>query len=242
MVASVRHYLQKEVKHRPIVAIDGPAGAGKSTVAGLLSKRSGLPLLDTGAMYRCVALLAQERGLDGQSAEAAADLTAASTIELSRTLPQRVLLNGNDVTPDIRTLEIGQLASELSVHPRIRRVLVGLQQETIRQGGWILEGRDTTTVVAPGADLKVFLTASIEERARRRWAEIEARGESKRLQDVVKDVVERDHRDYTRDDSPLALAEDAVIVETFGLTPEEVAERIVSINPALFSGSGPSEY
>jgi cytidylate kinase len=121
-------------------------------------------------------------------------------------------------------------------------VLVGLQQETIRQGGWILEGRDTTTVVAPGADLKVFLTASIEERARRRWAEIEARGESKRLQDVVKDVVERDHRDYTRDDSPLALAEDAVIVETFGLTPEEVAERIVSINPALFSGSGPSEY
>ncbi|MCW5939575.1 MAG: (d)CMP kinase [Fimbriimonadaceae bacterium] len=225
----------------PVVAIDGPAGAGKSTVAGLLSARSGLPLLDTGAMYRCVALLAHERGLDGRSAREAADLAATANIELSRTLPQKVRLNGEDVTTKIRTLEIGQLASELSVHSEVRRVLVGLQQQTIRMGGWILEGRDTTTVVAPDADLKVFLTASIEERARRRWVEIEARGESKRLQDVVRDVVERDHRDYSRADSPLALAEDAVIVETFGLTPEEVAERIVSIIPALFSWSEPSE-
>jgi cytidylate kinase len=224
-----------------IVAIDGPAGAGKSTVAALLARRLGLPLLDTGAMYRCVALLALERGLDGGAGEETAALAAKARIELSRSLPLTVTLDGRDVTASIRTLETGQLASELSAHPAVRRELVDLQRRTIATGGWILEGRDTTTVVAPDADLKVFLTASIEERARRRWAETVERGEARRLQEVVKDVVERDHRDYTRADSPLALAEDAVIIETFGLTPEEVADRIAALRPALFSGAGPSE-
>jgi cytidylate kinase len=168
-------------------------------------------------------------------------LAAQARIGLSRSAPQAVWLDGEDVSEAVRALEIGQLASELSVHPEVRNVLVSVQQSMIAVGDWILEGRDTTTVVAPHADLKVFLTASIEERARRRWLELQGRGNRRRLQDVVKDVVDRDHRDYTRPDSPLCLAEDAVIVETFGLGPEEVADRVAAIKPALFSGCGPSQ-
>ncbi len=177
-------------------------------------------------MYRALALKAMRSQTPVNDGPALARLLESTTVEFRGAT---VLLDGEDVTGDVRTLEVGQFASEASVHPEVRRVLVARQKAVIASGGFILEGRDTTTVVAPNAEVKVFLTASIEERARRRWLEMRARGDGKPLQEVVRDVVERDHRDYTRADSPLALAEDAAIVESFGLTPEEVVERIAAL-------------
>lgn len=212
-----------------IVAIDGPAGAGKSTVARLVADRLGLEILDTGAMYRAVALAALRRSVSPEDASAIDQLMDEIEIGFGPGRPPAILLNGEEVGPLIRTLEVSQLASRLSTLSPVRRQLVAAQQRIIREGNWVLEGRDVTTVVAPGADVKVFLTASIEERARRRWVDLASHPPAPSLQDVVKEVVERDHRDYTRADSPLMLAEDAVIVETFALTPIEVADRIAAL-------------
>ena len=206
-----------------VIAIDGPAGAGKSTVARLVAETLGLSILDTGAMYRCVALACMRGGIADESQ--VESLASKVRIEFKPGTPQTVLMDGEDVTREIRTLEVGQRASEVSVFPGVRRQMVKRQRALIEQGGCVLEGRDVTTVVAPDAEIKIFLTASIEERARRRWIETK----TDRLQEVVKDVVERDYRDYTRSDSPLTLAEDATIIETFALTAEEVAEKIVAL-------------
>lgn len=212
-----------------IVAIDGPAGAGKSTVARLVADRLGLEILDTGAMYRAVALAALRGSVNPENPSAIDQLMDEIEIGFGPGRPPAILLNGEEVGPLIRTLEVSQLASRLSTLSLVRRQLVAAQQRIIREGHWVLEGRDVTTVVAPGADVKVFLTASIEERARRRWVDLASDPPAPSLQDVVKEVVERDHRDYTRADSPLMLAEDAVIVETFALTPIEVADRIAAL-------------
>ncbi len=212
------------------IAIDGPAGAGKSTVAKALCKDLGMRLLDTGAMYRCIALKSQRQGLTADNTAEATEIAKSTRIDFEEGDPQRVVLDGEDVTDQIRTLEIGQLASALSTFGPLREELVNRQQEIIASGGYILEGRDVTTVVAPNAEVKIFLTASIEERARRRWLEMQGRGDmDTRLQAVVKDVVERDHRDYTRQESPLTLAEDAIVLESFGLTIPEVVNRIREI-------------
>lgn len=211
---------------RLVLAIDGPSGSGKSTVAALLSKKLDLQLLDTGAMYRCVGMLALEAGTDLEDEAACASLAQIHPIRFEPGDPQRVFLGDREVTQAIRTLEVGQAASRCSVHPAVRRALVAQQKTMVLEGRWVLEGRDIGTVVVPDATLKVFLTASIEERARRRWLEVQAKGDGVRLQEVVLDVVHRDHRDYTRDDSPLQLAEDAVIVETYGKSPDEVVEEV----------------
>ncbi|MBL8068270.1 MAG: (d)CMP kinase [Armatimonadetes bacterium] len=212
-----------------IVAIDGPAGAGKSTVARLVADRLGLEILDTGAMYRAVALAALRSSVSPENDSAIDQLMDEIEIGFGPGRPPEILLNGEEVGSLIRTLEVSQLASRLSTFSPVRRQLVAAQQRIIREGNWVLEGRDVTTVVAPGADVKVFLTASIEERARRRWVDLAVHPSAPSLQEVVKEVVERDHRDYTRADSPLMLAEDAVIVETFALTPIEVADRIAAL-------------
>ncbi|MGE0002482.1 MAG: (d)CMP kinase [Fimbriimonadaceae bacterium] len=210
-----------------VIAIDGPSGAGKSTVAALVAERLGLRTLDTGAMYRAVAWLAMREGIGIEDGSALAKLAEENPVAFSE---GGVQIAGQDVSALIRTLEVGQAASRASTHPALRRALVAQQRTVVSQGRWILEGRDTTTVVVPDANVKVFLTASIEERARRRWLQLRDEMPGHRLQEVVRDVVERDHRDYTRDDSPLELAEDAVIVETFGVSPQAVAEKIASLS------------
>ena len=212
-----------------VVALDGPAGAGKSTVARMAAHALGLTLLDTGAMYRCVGLACLRAGLNLEDSHSTSELGETIDIQFEPGDPQRVLLNGEDVTDAIRTPEVSQAASKVSTHSSVRRDLVRRQKSLVAQGGCVLEGRDTTTVVAPEAQVKIFLTASVEERARRRWVELSDRGASMSLQEVVLDVISRDYRDYTRADSPLALGEDVTLLETFGLSPDQVAEKIISL-------------
>mgnify|MGYP001809915332 CR=1 FL=1 len=226
------------MKPNLVVAIDGPSGAGKSTVAHGVAQAAGLQSLDTGAMYRAFAIFLRDEGLTLDEPDAVAEVAERVVIDFDPARPDRVRVSGRDVADEIRNLEVGQMASQASTHSAVRRRLVTLQQAIIAQGRWILEGRDVTTVVAPQADLKIFLTASIEERARRRWLYMQDRGQDLRLQDVVRDVVERDHRDYTRADSPLSLAEDAEIIETFGVNPTHVVAQIAARVETLDRGEG----
>lgn len=217
------------------VAIDGPAGAGKSTVAKMVAKALGLKMLDTGAMYRCAALLAARNGLGAQDGDAVAEHLKESQIQFEEGAPIRVILNGEEVTGAIRTPEMSDLASALSAHPPIRAILAEQQKQIVAQGGYVLEGRDTTSVVAPHAEVKVYLTASIEERAERRWKELHAKGMPVEIDELIRQIAERDARDMNRADSPLRRVPDALVVETFGLTPEEVAQRIIERARAVAS-------
>jgi cytidylate kinase len=197
-----------------VIAIDGPAGAGKSTVARAVAERLGFTYLDTGAMYRCVALAVMERG--GEPAEVA----AAIGIELD----DRVLLDGRDVTEAIRTREVSEVSSQVSADIGVRMALVRKQQEILRDGDWVAEGRDIGTVVCPQAHVKVFLTASPEARARRRAEELGADYET-----VLAEQLQRDERDERREHSPLVPANDAVPVDTTELDLEQVLGQILTL-------------
>jgi len=212
-----------------LVAIDGPAGAGKSTVARALARSLGFTYLDSGAMYRCVALLALERG-GGSLPErpgALGELARSATIDL-RDGPAgasgRVLLDGRDVTEAIRAPEVSEAASLVAAHPAVREALVAKQRELLAAGDWVAEGRDIGTVVAPDAAVKVFLTADARERARRRAAELGAAAEM-----VLAEQAMRDARDSTRAHSPLRPAPGAVELDTTGLSVQEVVQRIVEL-------------
>jgi cytidylate kinase len=197
-----------------VVAIDGPAGAGKSTVARAVAKALGFPYLDSGAMYRAVALAARERGLD------AAVVAPIVSIEVG----ERVLLDGRDVTDAIRTAEISEAASRAAADPDVRAAMVVVQRRLLSRGDWVAEGRDIGTVVAPAAEVKVFLTASPEERARRRAAELGIDPAT-----VLAEQVIRDERDRTRAHSPLMPALGAIRLDTTALTLDEVVSRITDI-------------
>jgi cytidylate kinase len=214
-----------------VIAIDGPAGAGKSTVAKAIAKRTGLTYLDTGAMYRAIALKSKRRGLGPTDGDAAADLMKETVISFGE--GGAVLLDGEDVSDDIRSLEIGELASALSTAPELRRLMVWRQQELVGQGGVILEGRDATTVIAPQAHVKVYLTASLEERAKRRTLELQEKGQPEEFARVRQQIENRDHRDVTRADSPLTVAPDATIVETGGKSVDDVVEEILRLAQAV---------
>jgi cytidylate kinase len=198
-----------------VIAIDGPAGAGKSTVARALAGRLGFTYLDSGAMYRCVALLA----LRHPDAEPGA-LAAGAEIELG----DAVRLDGEDVSREIRTAEVSRQASIVAADPGVREALVAKQRALLARGDWVAEGRDIGTVVAPGAELKVYLDADPAERARRRASEIGADQGS-----VLAEQTIRDERDRSRAESPLRAAEGAVVLDTTGLGVEEVVERIVEL-------------
>jgi cytidylate kinase len=215
-----------------VIAIDGPAGAGKSTIAKLISKRLNVRYLDTGAMYRAIALKAAASGLGPEDGAAAAKLMMNTDIRFAEGEPQRVLLDGCDVTDEIRTLEIGDLASALSTHGELRRLMVKEQQVLVSEGNVVLEGRDATTVIAPDATLKVYLTASLEERASRRTKELATKGLQEDYDKVRREVLLRDTRDITREDSPLTVAPDAHLIESGEHTIDEVVEMIVKLVPA----------
>jgi CMP/dCMP kinase len=198
-----------------VIAIDGPAGAGKSSVARAVAERLGVAYLDTGAMYRCVALAAAER-----PDEAPADVADALELEVG----ERVLLDGRDVTEAIRTPAVSAGASRVAADPGVRAALVRKQQAILREGDWVAEGRDIGSVVAPEAEVKVFLTASAEERARRRAEELGAdHGQ------VLREQHERDRRDASADRTVLVPARDAVPVDTTGLSLDEVVDQIETL-------------
>jgi cytidylate kinase len=197
-----------------VIAIDGPAGAGKSTVARALADELGYTYLDSGAMYRAVALAA----LRGQTEPAA--VAPAVRIELG----DRVLLDGEDVSAEIRTPEVSEAASRAAADPVVRQAMVAQQRRLLSSGDWVAEGRDIGTVVAPDAEIKVFLTADPGERARRRAVELGADPETILLEQTI-----RDQRDSTRQHSPLLAADDAVELDTTGLSLDQVVDRVVDL-------------
>ncbi len=215
----------------PIIAIDGPAGAGKSTVTRAFAERLGLIYLDTGAMYRAVTWLVQERGVKPSSAEEVAPLLAGLDLQLSSSANgQRVSVNGVDVTQAIRSPEVTAQVSVVAAHGCVREALTLQQQAMGGRGGLVAEGRDIGTAVFPDAELKVFLTATVSERARRRALDLEQRGfEVPALADLEAQIAERDHLDSTRSVAPLTKAEDAVELTTDGMTIDSVIQRLVDL-------------
>jgi cytidylate kinase len=214
-----------------IIAIDGPVGSGKSTLARRVAQMLGYVYVDTGAMYRALALKALRRGLafDGND-ENLVLLARETRIDLrAEDGTQRVFLDHEDVTTAIRTPEVSQAASRIAVNPGVRHVLVAEQRRAGEQGGVVMEGRDIGSVVFPDAQLKIFLTASPETRAERRWREHQQKGDTIDLRRTLEEIRERDRRDRGRTTSPLVRASDAVVVDSTAMEPEEVARLVVML-------------
>ncbi len=212
------------------IAIDGPAGAGKSTIAKRVAKEKGYIYVDTGAMYRAMALYMLRENVPLEDAAAIAEKCTGADISIRYEYgEQHVFLNGEDVNGLIRTEEVSQTASKTSAVREVRERLVALQQELAKKENVVMDGRDIGTKVLPGADLKIFLTASAAVRAKRRYDELTAKGVSCSLSEIEEEIRERDERDMTRSESPLVQAEDAVLVDTSELSVDEVAEKILGM-------------
>ena len=212
------------------MAIDGPVGAGKSTVARAVAQRLRFRYVDTGAMYRSVAWAALQRGISLSDERAVTALAQSLQIDfVTDPEGQRILVDGVDVTDLIRTPQVSDGASVVSVYPGVREAMVAVQRRLGADGGVVMEGRDIGTVVFPDAEIKVFLDASLDERARRRFEELRARGAGADLESVRRAEEERDRRDRTRSHSPLRAASDAVVIDSTGIPADEVAAGIVQL-------------
>lgn len=212
------------------VAIDGPAGAGKSTVAKRVAREKGFIYVDTGAMYRAMALYLIRKGIKPEDTDRIAEACREADISIEyQDGEQVVLLDGENVNAFLRTEEVGSMASYSSAVPAVREKLVELQQALAKKADVVMDGRDIGTVVLPDADVKIYLTAGSAARAKRRYLELREKGEEADLSKIEQDIIDRDYRDMHRAHSPLCQAPDAVLVDSSDLTVEEVVERIVSL-------------
>lgn len=220
------------------IAIDGPAGAGKSTIAKRAARELGFVYVDTGALYRAMALYCLKNQIGGRDEAAVAK--ACENMEITLTHQkgeQQILLNGENVTGSIRTEEVGNMASLISAYPAVRAKLLELQRSVARKEDVIMDGRDIGTCILPDAPLKIYLTASVETRGQRRYRELTQKGVSCDLEEICRDIRERDARDMNREIAPLKQAEDAVLVDSSEMTIEEVTERIVSCARERLAGT-----
>ncbi|MDO4553935.1 MAG: (d)CMP kinase [Lachnospiraceae bacterium] len=210
------------------IAIDGPAGAGKSTIAKTIAKKLGFVYVDTGAMYRAIALYFLRKGVDGKDKEKIAELCPDIQVTIEYIDgEQQVFLNGENVSHLIRTEEVGTMASLTAAQPAVREALLQLQRDMAKNADILMDGRDIGTNVLPNADLKIYLTASVTVRAKRRFDELKAKGVECVLAEIEQDIEERDHQDMTREIAPLKQAEDAVLVDSSDMTIEEVADAVI---------------
>ena len=217
------------------IAIDGPVGAGKSTISDVVAQRLGILHLDTGAMYRAVGLCALEKGIDLQNEAAVSAMCENGEAQVSveyESGAQRTLLNGRDVSGLIRTQEVGQAASAVSRYPTVRRILVRRQQEMAKRQSMLVDGRDIGTVVLKDATLKIYLTASAEARANRRMLQLREKGDSTPYEAILEEVNARDYQDMHRETDPLRQAEDAVLVDSSDLSFDETVEAILALAKA----------
>lgn len=212
------------------VAMDGPAGAGKSTIAKLVAKEKGYIYVDTGAMYRGLAIHFLDKGIQPQETEKVIEACKDAEVTIAyEDAVQHVYLNGKDISSRLRNEEVGNMASVTSAIPEVRKKLLELQQNLAKTQNVIMDGRDIGTCVLPHADVKVYLTASVETRAKRRYQELQEKGEDCNLEEIAHDIEERDRRDMTREIAPLKQAEDAVLVDSSDMTIAEVVKTIVDL-------------
>jgi len=224
----IHHDMQKQKRKKLIIAIDGPSGAGKSTVARLLAKRLGYTYIDSGAMYRAIGWKAKQEGVDPADEQALAKLCDRTNISIKKDNDDpRIFADNVDVSGAIRTPEMGMMASAVSKSRAVRARLLILQRELSAQGGVVMDGRDIGTVVFPGADVKFYLDASAEERGKRRFRELKAKGQDIELSRITREIEERDLQDSGREIAPLTRADDALFIDSSRMSIDDVISRLL---------------